>query len=54
MPGSVLAVRRDARRFIGTGFGGFKDSGIGREENLDELLSWTQSKDVSVLFGTAS
>lgn len=44
-------VNETSRHFIGTGFGGFKDSGIGREENHDELLSWTQAKNVSVLFG---
>jgi len=32
----------------GTGFGGVKDSGLGREENLDELMSYTTSTNVSV------
>jgi betaine-aldehyde dehydrogenase len=36
--------------FLGTGFGGLKDSGVGREESLDEVLSYTQSKNVNVLF----
>jgi acyl-CoA reductase-like NAD-dependent aldehyde dehydrogenase len=36
----------------GTPFGGVKDSGVGREENLDELYSYTQSKNVYVRFGT--
>jgi betaine-aldehyde dehydrogenase len=30
--------------FLGTPFGGSKNSGVGREECLDELLSYTQSK----------
>ncbi len=36
--------------FLATGFGGLKDSGVGREESLDEVLSYTQSKNVNVLF----
>jgi betaine-aldehyde dehydrogenase len=34
----------------GTPFGGVKDSGVGREESIDELLSYTQSKNVYVQF----
>ncbi|GAA3886485.1 aldehyde dehydrogenase family protein [Leifsonia kafniensis] len=45
-------INETSRHFLGTGFGGYKNSGIGREENHEELLSWTQSKNVSVLFGT--
>jgi betaine-aldehyde dehydrogenase len=29
-------------------FGGYKQSGLGREECLDELLSYTQVKNVNV------
>jgi betaine-aldehyde dehydrogenase len=43
-------INETSRHFIGTGFGGYKDSGVGREENHAELLSWTQAKNVSVLF----
>ncbi|MGP6178652.1 aldehyde dehydrogenase family protein [Microbacterium sp. A196] len=46
-------INETSRHFLGSGFGGYKDSGIGREENHDELLSWTQAKNVSVLFGDA-
>lgn len=35
----------------GTPFGGVKDSGVGREEGIDELASYTQSKNVYVRFG---
>ena len=35
----------------GTPFGGVKDSGVGREENLDELYSYTYSKNAYVRFG---
>lgn len=34
--------------FIGVPFGGYKDSGVGREESLDELLSYAQLKAVNV------
>lgn len=35
----------------GTPFGGVKDSGVGREEGIDELYSYTQSKNVYIRFG---
>jgi acyl-CoA reductase-like NAD-dependent aldehyde dehydrogenase len=41
-------VNQTSRHYEGTSFGGFKDSGIGREEDLDELLSYTQLKNVNV------
>lgn len=37
--------------FAGTPYGGVKDSGLGREESLEEILSYTQTKNVNVLFG---
>lgn len=46
-------INETSRHFIGSGFGGFKDSGVGREEHLGELLSWTQGKNVSVLYGAS-
>lgn len=42
-------VNDSSRHFTGTPFGGFKDSGVGREEDLEELLSYTQVKNVNVL-----
>jgi 2-formylbenzoate dehydrogenase len=42
-------VNGSAAHFTGVPFGGVKLSGIGREENLDELLSYTQLKAVNVL-----
>ena len=42
----------DTQRHVpGTAFGGFKDSGVGREEGFEELLSFTQVKNVNVNFG---
>ena len=37
------------RHFMSTGFAGYKNSGIGREECLDELLSYTQSKSIHII-----
>ncbi len=34
--------------FLGVSFGGYKQSGIGREESYDELLSFTQSKNINI------
>jgi betaine-aldehyde dehydrogenase len=35
--------------FYGTPFGGLKNSGLGREEGIDELLSYTEVKTVHVM-----
>lgn len=35
--------------FLGLPYGGWKDSGVGLEESLDELLSYTRSKSVTVM-----
>lgn len=42
-------VDGSARHFTGVPFGGFKRSGTGREESLDELLSYTQLKTVNIM-----
>jgi betaine-aldehyde dehydrogenase len=44
-------VNDASRHFPGTPFGGFKNSGVGREEDVDELASYTQIKNVNVNFG---
>jgi betaine-aldehyde dehydrogenase len=36
----------------GAPFGGIKDSGVGREEGIEEIYSYTQSKNVYIRFGT--
>jgi acyl-CoA reductase-like NAD-dependent aldehyde dehydrogenase len=41
-------VNTTARHFVGTPFGGWKNSGLGREECLDELLSYTQNKGIHI------
>ena len=41
-------VNEVSRHFLGTPFGGYKQSGIGREECLEELLSYTQEKNIHI------
>jgi acyl-CoA reductase-like NAD-dependent aldehyde dehydrogenase len=41
-------VNTTARHFVGTPFGGWKNSGLGLEECLEELLSYTHNKAVHV------
>jgi betaine-aldehyde dehydrogenase len=43
-------VNETSRHFTGTPFGGYKDSGLGREEDLSELEAYTQTKNVNVRF----
>lgn len=42
-------VNGAGEHFQGLPFGGYKSSGLGREESLEELLSYTQLKSVSIL-----
>ncbi|MCX4817977.1 aldehyde dehydrogenase family protein [Streptomyces sp. NBC_01239] len=41
-------VNDTSRHFLGTGFGGMNNSGVGREECFDEMLSYTELKTVHV------
>jgi betaine-aldehyde dehydrogenase len=43
-------VNDSGPHFLGTPFGGYKDSGLGREEDSEELLSYTQTKNVNIRF----
>ena len=43
-------VNDSSRHFVGAPFGGFKNSGIGREEDIEELESYTQVKNVNVCY----
>ena len=38
------------KRYKGAPFGGFKDSGIGREHSIDELMSYTQVKNINISY----
>lgn len=42
-------INNVSQHFIGANFGGYKQSGIGREEGLEELLAFTQCKNVNVV-----
>jgi betaine-aldehyde dehydrogenase len=42
-------VNHTGSHFLGASFGGFKQSGIGREEGSDELMSFTQHKNVHIV-----
>ena len=39
-------VNEVSKHFLGAPFGGFKQSGIGREECFEEMLSFTQEKNI--------
>ena len=43
-------INGSSAHFIGAPFGGYKHSGIGREECLEELLDYTQLKNVNITF----
>ena len=42
-------VNDSSRHFPGTPYGGVKESGVGREEDLGEMLSYLHTKNVNVL-----
>ena len=41
-------INNASAHFLGAPFGGYKQSGIGREESFEELLEFTQTKNVNV------
>ena len=43
-------VNASSRHVPGAPFGGVKDSGVGREESIDELMSYTQIKNAYIRF----
>jgi betaine-aldehyde dehydrogenase len=45
-------VNEVSRHFLGAPFGGTKLSGLGREECLAELLSFTREKNIHIRYGT--
>ena len=44
-----LWVNGSGKHYPGTPFGGTKNSGLGSEENLEELLSYTEVKMVNII-----
>ena len=43
-------INGSSRHYVGTPFGGLKSSGIGREECVEELLSFTETKAVHLAY----
>src|SRR5690606_33512836 len=43
-------VNQAGPHFLGTGYGGYKQSGIGRDECIEELLTYTQEKNINILY----
>lgn len=43
-------INGSGRHYYGTPFGGWKSSGVGREESLEELIGFTQTKAVHLSF----
>ena len=41
-------VNETGRHFLGAPFGGFKQSGIGREECIEEMFAFTQEKNIHI------
>jgi betaine-aldehyde dehydrogenase len=41
-------VNNASQHFLGASFGGYKQSGIGREEGFEELLTFTQAKNINI------
>jgi betaine-aldehyde dehydrogenase len=41
-------INEVSKHFLGAPFGGYKQSGIGREECFEEMLSYTQEKNIHV------
>ncbi len=41
-------INGTSKHFLGAPFGGFKQSGIGREEGIEELIAYTQEKNINI------
>lgn len=41
-------MNKSAAHFLGAPFGGVKQSGIGREECIGEMLSFTREKNIHI------
>ena len=46
--GLTASINNAGPHFLGAPFGGYKQSGIGREESIEELFEFTQLKNVNV------
>ncbi len=45
----LVWINGTGRHYMGTGFAGWKNSGLGREECLDEVLSYTRWKSIHII-----
>ncbi|MBN9474517.1 MAG: aldehyde dehydrogenase [Bordetella sp. SCN 67-23] len=43
-------VNHAGPHFLGASYGGYKQSGIGRDESIEELLSYTQGKNINIVY----
>jgi acyl-CoA reductase-like NAD-dependent aldehyde dehydrogenase len=50
----VVLINNYNRAFLGTPFGGFKDSGYGREHAIESLLEFTRTKNIREPSGTGT
>ncbi|WP_457155510.1 aldehyde dehydrogenase family protein, partial [Mesorhizobium sp. P5_C1] len=41
-------INNSSAHYLGAPFGGYKQSGLGREESIEELLACTQLKNINV------
>jgi betaine-aldehyde dehydrogenase len=41
-------INEVGKHFLGAPFGGFKQSGLGREECFEEMLAFTQEKNIHI------
>ena len=48
MEAGYVWINGASTHHVGVPFGGYKQSGIGREESIEELLACTQIKNVNV------
>ena len=48
MAAGLVWVNNSSQHFPGWPFGGYKQSGIGREESIEELLEFTQVKNINI------
>jgi acyl-CoA reductase-like NAD-dependent aldehyde dehydrogenase len=48
MQAGYVWVNEIGKHFLGAPYGGFKQSGIGREECLGEMLAFTQEKNIHI------
>jgi acyl-CoA reductase-like NAD-dependent aldehyde dehydrogenase len=49
MRAGYVWINGASRHYRGTPFGGYRNSGVGREEGVDELLSYTEAKTIHVI-----